>query len=248
MASAAKLASFRNIGDLPPRSMPGGLDARHEEVMHPMKKSQIYLFMSLLTAASSSMAGTGDGSYFVSAAIGQSRYHLDGLDNRSDPDFHADSSDFVGSVRFGYRWSGAFNFGVETGYIDFGKKRFRYDFGDYGFRGDVKASGWLLGISAVHEFDTPWYVSARAGLIRALAETSYDYDNLPYGPDYGSSGHVSHSNARSNWYAGVGIGYRMSEDMDVGLHYDNYRMNAGSGEGSTDGSVAAFTVQVEYRF
>lgn len=209
-----------------------------------MFQRAIVAAVALLISAPS-LANSWDGGYFVSADAGLARYQQLGPYVEGS---RQDRNDLAGAVRFGYHWRGPFNFGFETGFVDLGKLKSRYSFGDYSLVGDVGARGFMLGADGTYRFDSPWHVSARAGLLRSAVNESYSYQNLPYGPDYGSSGSISRDEAGTGWYAGIGGGYDVTESFSIGLHYDNYRVRADFGGNSFSNNVAVFAVELEYRF
>ena len=118
--------------------------------------------------------------------------------------------------------------------------------GDYSYHSGLRASGWMIGLNGTYRFDSPWYVSARGGMLRSMLDRNYSYQNLPYGPL--SSGFGSASGTGTGWYAGMGGGYDFTEKFSVGLQYDNYHVKARLGGDSLSGSISAFTIQAEYRY
>lgn len=206
----------------------------------------VVLALGSVAASASVRADSQEGGYFLSVGLGGSVYHSFG--RPSIPGYVKKNSSSAGAIRFGYQWNNAAHLGIETGYVNLGQMNSRYSLGDYSLNEKLRASGWMLGLNSAFRFDSPWYVSVRGGLLRSLQESRYSYQNLPYGPAYGSSGYGSDSGTGAGWYAGLGVGYDLTERSSVGAQYDNYHLRATIDGASSDGNVSAFTIQFEYHF
>ncbi|WP_157971446.1 outer membrane protein [Dyella sp. C9] len=178
-----------------------------------------------------------DGQFFVNGSVGQSRF--------TSPSWGAstsDKTDTQGSLRLGYLWrSGGFQFGPEVGYVDLGQLDYRGTYSAIGgngqgvqtpFRDTLSAKGWLWGGTVKYNFETPWYISARAGWFQAKVTDKYEAD----GTRWRSSGDST------QWYAGLGVGYNFSRSWSLGVGYDYYRLGR-----YTDG-VNTYSVTAEFRF
>ena len=205
-----------------------------------MKKiSRAVLAAGLAVASASAFAADQVGNYFVNVGVGQAQYHVGRTDGLG---YKLDDKDTAAAVRFGYQWHGTVDFGLEAGYVDLGKLVDNYDDGTVSFHDDLGAKGWLLGANLTHRFETPWYVQVRGGWLRSDVDISSRYSQPGY-REYGSA-----SASGNGWYAGVGGGYDFSNNVSVGVHYDNYHVKADQDGYGAHGNVSAFTVQLEYRF
>jgi OmpA-OmpF porin, OOP family len=183
---------------------------------------------------------------FVNGSLGSAS-----LDSR-----FIDDNDTSYGVNAGYRWavSPETLIGFEAGYVDLG----RYSalttvsmtsisvFGGppavtvtYPARVTNKLSGWTLGANARFSLSPNWYVSGRAGFLRASDDSRLRYT----GTD--DSVVVRQINVNvDGWYAGAGFGYDFSKNLSFGLNYDYY--NARKHFLEIDADLVSVTG--EYRF
>ena len=205
-----------------------------------MKKHLLALGLAAMlggVSTSTFAAGNDPGNFYVGANVGQAQYRIGVI-----PGEKMDLDDTAAAVRFGYQWHGTVDFGLEAGYVDLGKLVDNYDDGTVSFHDDLGAKGWLLGANLTRRFETPWYVQVRGGWQRSDVDISSRYSQPGY-REYGSA-----SASGNGWYAGVGGGYDFSNNVSVGVHYDNYHVKADQDGYGAHGNVSAFTVQLEYRF
>lgn len=209
----------------------------------------------LIVAAGLALAGVSTtslatdasgGGFFVNGNVGQSRYNA----NRRD---WSDRNDTAAAIRFGYRWHGAVDFGVEGGYVDLGKLRDRINTPNYSFSGDLKVKGFLLGVNGKYHFgQSGWYLSARGGWFgtRADYRAHASFTSSIATASYSVSDSISSTNG--GWYAGVGAGYDLNSHFSVGVSYDNYhakaRVNLDIADETISGNVRTISAFAEYRF
>jgi opacity protein-like surface antigen len=186
-------------------------------------------------------AFAADGNFFVSGNIGQSDYHAPNSSYLSHyGSIKSDTHDTAGALRFGYRWNNVVNYGVEAGYVDLGEltttSNWNYGGSD---RVRTKVRGWLLGGNVSYNFTPDWYISARAGLFRAHADVNAKASFM------GSSMEWHTYNAtKTGEYAGLGVGYNITQALSVGLNYDYHHARFQN----TNGNIGMYSVSAEYRF
>ena len=162
--------------------------------------------------------------FYVAGNLGQTQYRAD---------VSHDNSVFQ-NVRFGWRWNGMI--GPEIGYVYLGRPKDVTSDGQF----SVKPQAATIGLSGKYNFYQNWYVTGHAGYMR-----SRTYINSSFGDD---------SFRDKTWnngvYAGLGVGYDVTQNVSVGVNYDNYRVQYGDSNNGTHGrtNVAAFSGSVEYRF
>jgi len=156
-------------------------------------------------------------------------FFVDGRYGRSD--FKSSGNDNALGINGGYRWGA---FGLEGGYTDMGSLDYIGGPGgsSVGETSNIDLSGWTLGANGHFNLNPNWYLSARAGLFHWKA----DVDFVGVAPGAKFSG--------SDWYAGVGVGYDVSERFGVGLNYDRYR----AGKSGLDFDADVLSVNTEFRF
>jgi len=209
----------------------------------------------LIVAAGLALAGVSTtslatdvsgGGFFVNGNVGQSRYNA----NRRD---WSDRNDTAAAIRFGYRWHGAVDFGVEGGYVDLGKLKDRINTPNYSFSGDLKVKGFLLGVNGKYHFaQSGWYVSARGGWFgtRANYKSHASSKSATTTASYSESYSMRRVNA--GWYLGVGAGYDLTSHFSVGVSFDDYyakaRVNQDIADETISGNVRTISAFAEYRF
>ena len=185
--------------------------------------SPLALALGLVTAGDTLAAGLmDDNGAYISAGIGGSIIDRTGMGTRGAYD-----------VGFGYRWNGL---GFEAGYNDW--STFTRDLPVTGgtHRHDIDLDGWNIGLSDRVAIDQRWYVSARAGLFRW--KTRY-----VYGPVDGARD--TYSDKGSDWYGGVGLGYRVNARLGVGLNADYLKAE---GHYGLEYTTTRLTLNAEYAF
>lgn len=162
---------------------------------------------------------------YVSAGVGAASIERPGMGTASAWNFNA-----------GWRWNG---FGIEAGWNDFGT--FGRDIpvtaggATTVHRHDIDLSGSSIGFNDRIALDARWYVTARLGLFRW--KTAY-----AYGPIAGAR--ETYRDNGTDWYGGVGIGYRVSERFGIGLSADYLKAQGRFLEYTTN----RLTLQAEYGF
>ena len=226
-------------------------------------KKLVTAALALVMGAISVTAFADEGNFFVNADAGQANYRVGTLNNSNasvnvvSDGSHLDKQDAAGALRFGYRWHGVVDYGVETGYADLGQAASRSS-APYSNIADIKSRGWILGGNLKYNIHDSWYVSARAGWFRAKLEDKGVASIFPncsallVCPQYIGSLHYQDSSTGTGEYLGLGAGYNFSTHFSLGLSYDNYHArpnNSHSNFGIPDGvNVALYSVSAEYRF
>jgi OOP family OmpA-OmpF porin/outer membrane immunogenic protein len=157
----------------------------------------------------------------------------------------------------GYRWKVGqdLGLGLEAGYTDLGNYRVKNVFNDNDVnqRSTTNAlRGWLLGVNGRINLVPQWYISAHGGYFHAN-DNNNNYNNS-LGQDLGltSGGH----SGRGSWYAGIGTGWDINENVSLGVNYDYFHANAGKIKNTTTGEVSQglkrstgiVSLSGEYRF
>ena len=157
----------------------------------------------------------------------------------------------------GYRWKVGqdLGLGLEAGYTDLGNYRVKNAFNDNDVnqRSTTNAlRGWLLGVNGRINLVPQWYISAHGGYFHAN-DNNNNYNNS-LGQDLGlTSGGRS---GRGSWYAGIGTGWDINENVSLGVNYDYFHANAGKIKNTTTGEVTQglkrstgiVSLSGEYRF
>ena len=131
--------------------------------------------------------------------------------------------------------------GPEIGYVYLGQPKYADNAGQL----SVKPRAATVGVNAKYNFYQAWFVTAHAGYMRS--QTKFDAIDAFGGDRY--------KTWNNGLYAGVGVGYDVTNNFSVGLNYDNYRLQAGNstsldniGVSHSRANVAAYSASVEYRF
>ena len=157
----------------------------------------------------------------------------------------------------GYRWKVGqdLGLGLEAGYTDLGNYRVKNVFNsqDVNQRSTTNAlRGWLVGVNGRINLIPQWYIGAHGGYFHAN-DNNNNYNNS-LGQDLGlTSGGRS---GRGSWYAGVGTGWDINENVSLGVNYDYFHANAGKIKNTTTGEVSQglkrstgiVSLSGEYRF
>lgn len=171
-------------------------------------------------------AGNQLNNFFVSGNLGQSNFRTGGV---------SDKSDVFQSVRFGWRWNNIV--GAEVGYTYLGKAK---DVSN-GVASSFKPRAALIGINAKYDFYGPWFVTGHGGYLRSRTNYNVTYGDFSYNDKAWNNG----------WYAGVGVGYNVTDHVALSINYDNYKVNYQRGDAPIPrlkANVAAYSAGIEYRF
>lgn len=164
--------------------------------------------------------------FFVTGNLGQSNYRVGGL---------SDKSDVFQSLRFGWRWNNIV--GAEVGYTSLGQAKQYVGPVAVGFQ----PKAVILGVNAKYDFYGPWFVSGHGGYLRSRTTGSVTYGDL----------RSTEKSWNNGWYAGVGVGYNVTDNVALSINYDNYHVKygrGGSNQSQTNANVAAYSAALEYRF
>ena len=161
--------------------------------------------LALITAAPMfARAASGDGIYLDGSLGSGSNY--DKYDATDLP------RSTVADVNVGYHWSW---FGVEAGYLKASTEQAIVSFEPIPLKTTKAERGETVGVSGHWNFDSNWYLSARAGAFFR----HYSYRLV----DLSSQTHYAHvSDNGTSWYAGVGAGYDFTPHFGLGVRYDFY--------------------------
>lgn len=220
-----------------------------------MRKLPIVGMAAMLSVASTACFAD-DGNFFVNGDVGQAHYRIASsttYDSFNGPGRNSvDKKDTAGALRFGYRWHGVVDYGVEAGYVDLGQAQVKsYSYNNQ--TSDIKTRGWLLGGNLKYNINDAWYVSARGGWFRSRNEDKVKVSQgecsviCPLRP----SGEYRVSSTGTGEYLGVGAGYNFSPNFSLGLSYDNYHGHPDGYDayGNKQGAnIALYSVSAEYRF
>ncbi len=197
-----------------------------------MKKSLLALALATAgllgtSAAFAQNAPADNGGWFINGNVGRTSL------NKGPYDGH----DTGYALDGGYRWSLAPNFslGAEVGYNDLGNIHAKNIFNSQPVvaPGKSQLHGWTAGANAHLDLGTNWYLSGRAGLYSWTGHgLSNDIDP------------VNKSLSNNSWYAGAGVGYRITSNLSVGLNYDYFDAKKHNVDLSTD----MVSASAEYRF
>jgi OmpA-OmpF porin, OOP family len=145
------------------------------------------------------------------------------------------NGDVVGGIKGGYRFALNPNvsLGVEAGYQYLGQVDARGASGDSALRS--KLYGPTLGGNLRYSFTPNWYGEVRAGAFYAQGQGLTDSANPSY----------QHFD-RTRYYAGVGVGYNLTQNWSVGVNYNYYDGSNRNHGAQLD--TNAVTVAAEYRF
>ncbi|UGB46247.1 outer membrane beta-barrel protein [Frateuria edaphi] len=204
-----------------------------------MNKYVLSLSALILAGACSSAFAQDNRAFFVNAAAGQATYHVDDADGDN---YAGNNSDSATSLRLGYLWHGPVDIGVEGGYVDLGQLKASLISGAVFEEATVHAKGWLLGAAGKYHFADQWFVSARGGWLRASSDVDFRISTPA------DSTSASSSVDGNGWYGGVGVGYDFSDNVSLGVNYDNYHVKAQTDGVSADANVGTWMVTAEYRF
>jgi opacity protein-like surface antigen len=127
----------------------------------------------------------------------------------------------------GYRWG---SFGVEVGYVNFGKFKDSLLVNGSDVRVDAKVDGFNAGINFNHDLGHQWSLQARAGV--------FDWSADGHVADGSSS--LAYDDSGNDWYAGASVDYSWSKRSSIGLGYSHFTLE--------DTSVGLWGMHSEFRF
>lgn len=143
----------------------------------------------------------------------------------------------IGGIKGGYRFAinPATSIGVEAGYQYLGQVDARGASNDSSLRS--KLYGPTLGANLRYNFTPNWYGEVRGGAFYAQGQ------GLTNGAD------PSYQRFdRTRYYAGVGVGYNITQNWSVGVNYNYYDGTSRGGNHGVQLQTNAVTVAGEYRF
>ena len=197
-----------------------------------MKKTLLALALAssgllAVPAAFAQNAPSDHGGWFINGNIGRTAINQGPYDNH----------DTGYALNGGYRWSLAPNFalGAEVGYNDLGNIHARNIFNSSPVISPGKSSlhGWTAGANAQLDLNPNWYLSGRAGV--------YSWTGHGLSNDVNP---INKSLSQTSWYTGAGVGYRLTQNLSVGLDYDYFHAKKSNVDLSTD----MISASAEYRF
>jgi OOP family OmpA-OmpF porin len=167
--------------------------------------------VALLSVPATSSASQADSGFFASIHGGISSNRLMADSNDA---IQTDRNDSAYHLRGGYRWGSALNYGVEVGYVDLGHASATLPY--YGRLADLdgKTAGVTVGGNLLYDFnDSNWFIGLRGGWFDARNELVVSIGSSTQGTlKYDASG----------WYAGIQSGYKITENLRMGVAFDTY--------------------------
>lgn len=201
-----------------------------------MRKDALLCSMALALLGCGSAQAAAEDHFYVGASAGQSIYPAPetGLTGaKSSMDRH----DLAYGIRFGYRWSGPIEWGVESGLVKLGQISGQYSYvsglstlRNITGKAQLDTRAITLGLTGRYVFGAhqEWLISARGGLLRGRSDIDQREDTHWSNILGTASGFyteaASHSDTYTSWYAGVGVGYRITPQLSLSLAYDSYRV------------------------
>ena len=189
---------------------------------------QKYIVAALLAG----LAGTAAAERYVGIGAGASHFKVDcaGLDR-------CDKSDVGVKFFGGYRYTPMLS--VEAGYIDFGKSKSTGTQDGFQLEGVLKSQALLVNAAVKAPLVAGVDGVARIGLARVHASL-----------DQRADGNVISSTTRESWqpYVGLGLQYKVRQDVSVDLGVDMTRAKVDTATGSTTSAVRLVNAGVTYGF
>jgi OmpA-OmpF porin, OOP family len=132
------------------------------------------------------------------------------------------------NVRFGWRWNGIIGPEIGYAYLGEGKQAQPKLNSTY----SIQSKALTVGLNGKFNFYQKWFVTGHAGWLRTYTDVGYavgnNYTCYNKGPSLiycpGSPFDISNKSYGSSWYAGLGMGYDVTEHVSVGVTYDNYNV------------------------
>ena len=131
---------------------------------------------------------------------------------------------------------------VEGGYFDLGKFKFDSTVQPPGtLHGEIKASGFNLDAVLSYPFTEGFSVFARAGVQNAKSKANFSGTGsvLVLQPES--------SETKTDWKAGLGLGYEFSQGIGVRGEWERYRISDGTNSGDKS-NVDVFGLSLYYKF
>lgn len=191
----------------------------------------------------------------AAATSGGAFVRLEGARANYDIDYtvHDGQSTRAFGITTGYRWqvSTPFALGIEAGYVNLGTVKDRFDGVLYKangtrqpdtIRSQLGTRSYLLGPTVRWNVAPAWSLSGRLGIAHSRTRVAEQYD----------AGSVSDSYrgmiVRNTLYAGVGVAYAVTSNIDLGLNVTHY---SATGKGYSVNEMVNLNVlgaSVEMRF
>lgn len=177
--------------------------------------------------AQSAPAPTAQQGWYVGAEAGYGQVNKGPYDNQGN---------YIGGIKGGYRFAinPEASVGVEAGYQYLGLIDAKGNNNVSSLAGRVH--GPTLGANLRWNFNPDWYAEIRAGAFYAEGQ-GLTYDSTSY-----------ERFERIRPYAGVGVGYNLSQNWSVGVNYNYYDGTSRGGSQGVQLQANAVTVAGEYRF
>jgi hypothetical protein len=144
-----------------------------------------------------------------------------------------DDESFSGSTSLVYRFNDTL--GIEGGYTKFGDFKNNFDAIEGSARAEASIDGFSLGLNVLTDISESWYFTGRVGFWAWQSDAKIQ---IP-----GSTTLKINSDG-TDFYAGVGVGYKFSERFGAGLGYSYYSVDVGD----SSSGVYIIGLNTTYRF
>ncbi|APG03989.1 hypothetical protein BJI69_08835 [Luteibacter rhizovicinus DSM 16549] len=156
-------------------------------------------------------------------------------------------------VTAGYRWqlSKPLAFGIEAGYMNLGTVKDQFDgvlYKDNGsrqavtIRSELGTRSFLFGPTVRWNMSPAWSLTGRLGIAHARTRV---VDRIDAG---GTSRSHRNTLVRNTAYAGVGVGYAVTSNIDLGLNVTHYSASGRGYSVNEDVNTNVVGASVEVRF
>ncbi|WP_448099129.1 outer membrane beta-barrel protein [Luteibacter yeojuensis] len=212
-----------------------------------MQKALLATAVALSLSALSFTAAAASSGSFVRVEAGTARYDVDNM-------LYDGKASRVVGLTAGYRWqlSAPFALGVEMGHVNLGKVKHRDEgsFHDghggtqpYTVRGELGMRTYLAGANARWQVTPGISLVGRLGVAHARTRLWTREDAGAYSQTFRTA------LTRNTMYAGLGLAYAVTADIDVGINLTHYT-STGMGFAASAGKVKVNTVgaSTEVRF
>jgi OOP family OmpA-OmpF porin len=206
-------------------------------------------FVTASLTGSAWAAGNADGSgFYIGLGAGASSAKIDSGSINSDLQSlgfsSATTSTDEGSVAYKAFAGYSFNkyIAIEGGYFDLGTFKFNSTVTPPGtLNGEIKSSGFNLGAVLSYPFGQGFSVFGRVGVQNAKTKVNYTSTGsvLVINPES--------SETKTNWDAGLGLGYQFANGIGVRAEWERYRVPDGTNTDNTS-NVDLFGISVVYKF
>jgi OOP family OmpA-OmpF porin len=187
--------------------------------------------------------GTGA---FIGASVGRASFKNTGFNHTHDT---------APSLFGGYRWglSDSFAIGVEGGYVDLGNLTDHYNdtnsFSTSNEKDKLESKALLVGANAKWMLPAGFSLTGRLGLAHSRVTLDENFNEVSTSTGSTLETVQSHGKSTDNGlYAGLGLGYAVTEHVNVSLNYDRYALNVRTFANNDKVNVGVFGVSAEYRF